>query len=103
MAAGAILAAGTAVLARAQDQFPPVSPPPVAFGADVAVEAGATKLTFTLSKPVEGTVAVLEKPDRIVVDLPEVNFQVPAEDGRKARGLVKSVRYGLVGTAIDGG
>jgi N-acetylmuramoyl-L-alanine amidase len=95
-ALAACLVAGLCLSAHAQDQPAPVSPPPVAFGAEVAVEGAATKLTFTMSKAVDATVAVLEKPDRIVVDLPEVNFQVPAEEGRKARGLVKSVRYGIV-------
>jgi N-acetylmuramoyl-L-alanine amidase len=68
---------------------------PVAFDAQVAVEGAATKLSFTLSEPVTPKVTVLQGPDRIVLDLPEVNFQLPAEAGRKPQGLVRSYRYGL--------
>jgi N-acetylmuramoyl-L-alanine amidase len=39
----------------------------------------------------------LEKPDRLVLDLPEVNFQLPAHTGESGAGLVKSFRFGLFG------
>lgn len=55
------------------------------------------RIQFTLSAPVTPRVTVLDKPDRLVIDLPEVNFQVPPDVGRKPRGLVKSVRWGLIG------
>jgi N-acetylmuramoyl-L-alanine amidase len=97
LALPALLGCALALPANAQGQSPAVpAPPPVAFGAEVAGDGKATRLTFTLSAHVDGTVAVLDRPDRIVVDLPEVNFQLPVEDGRRSRGLVKSVRYGLV-------
>jgi N-acetylmuramoyl-L-alanine amidase len=70
---------------------------PVAVEAQLASDAGSARLAFTMSGPVTGRVSVLEKPDRIVVDLPEVNFQIPPEVGRKAKGLVKSFRYGMIG------
>ena len=70
---------------------------PVAIDAQLSGDANATRLTFTTSGPVQPTIKVLERPDRLVVDLPEVNFQMPPEAGRKARGLVKSFRYGLIG------
>jgi N-acetylmuramoyl-L-alanine amidase len=93
----ALMACVHGLPALAQGQAPAVPmPPPVAFGTDLSADGTSTRLTFTLSAPVPGTVAVLDRPDRIVVDLPEVNFQIPVEDGRKARGLVKSVRYGMV-------
>ena len=68
----------------------------VAIGADLATGAnGTTKLTLTLSKPVEARAFVMERPDRVVVDLAEVNFQVGPEAGRKREGVVSSFRYGL--------
>ena len=38
---------------------------------------------------------VMERPDRVIVDLPEVAFHLPAENGRKQEGLIASFRYGL--------
>lgn len=68
----------------------------VAIGADLSTGAnGSTKLTLTLSKPVEARAFVMERPDRVVIDLAEVNFQVGPEAGRKREGLVSSFRYGL--------
>ena len=37
----------------------------------------------------------MERPDRVIVDLPEVAFHLPAETGRKQEGLIASYRYGL--------
>jgi N-acetylmuramoyl-L-alanine amidase len=70
--------------------------PAVAIAADLAQEAGRTRLTVTLSKPVEAASFVLEKPDRVIVDLPEVNFQLPPAASRHL-GMVKSLRCGLIG------
>lgn len=68
----------------------------VAIAADLSAGAnGGTKLTFTLSKPVEARAFVMERPDRAVIDLAEVNFQVDADTGRRREGLVQSFRYGL--------
>ncbi|WP_375410561.1 N-acetylmuramoyl-L-alanine amidase [uncultured Methylobacterium sp.] len=68
----------------------------VAIGADLATGAGGTtKLTLTLSKAVEARAFVMERPDRVVIDLAEVNFQLGPEAGRKREGLVSSFRYGL--------
>ena len=37
----------------------------------------------------------MERPDRIIVDLPEVSFHLPPETGRKREGVIASFRYGL--------
>jgi N-acetylmuramoyl-L-alanine amidase len=37
----------------------------------------------------------MERPDRAVIDLPEVNFQIGPENGTKRDGVVSSYRYGL--------
>ena len=72
-------------------------PLPVAIDAQVSGDGSSTRLSLTTSEPVEPSVKVLEKPDRLVLDLPEVNFQIPAEASRRTKGLVKSFRYGLIG------
>ena len=76
---------------------PPSFQAPVAIDADLSVDGAVTRLTFVVSQPLQPQVRMLEGPDRIVIDLPEVNFQIPAQTGRKGRGLVKSFRSGLVG------
>ncbi|GJD92119.1 N-acetylmuramoyl-L-alanine amidase AmiC [Methylobacterium hispanicum] len=67
----------------------------VAIAAELAGGPGATKLTLTLSRPVEARAFVMERPDRAVIDLPEVNFQLGPEAGRRREGVVQSFRYGL--------
>ncbi len=37
----------------------------------------------------------MERPDRVIIDLPEVAFHLPAEAGRSKEGLIASYRYGL--------
>ncbi|WP_422679841.1 N-acetylmuramoyl-L-alanine amidase [Chelatococcus albus] len=69
--------------------------PTVAVAVETAIEAKSARLTFTLSRPVEAKAFLLERPDRVIVDLPEVNFQLPPDAGRQRRGLVSSFRYGL--------
>lgn len=63
----------------------------------VAVEAAEAKTRFriTLSKPVTAQTYLMERPDRVIVDLPEVAFHLPPETGRKRQGLIASYRYGL--------
>lgn len=72
------------------------APAAVAIGADLNAGAGGlTRLTLTLSKAVEARAFVMERPDRAVIDLAEVNFQLAPETGRRREGLVSSFRYGL--------
>ena len=57
--------------------------------------AAKTRFKVTLSKPVTAQVSVMERPDRVIIDLPEVAFHLPAEAGRSKEGLIASYRYGL--------
>ena len=65
--------------------------------AAVSVETEGTKTRFkvTLSRPVTANAYLMERPDRVIVDLPEVTFHLPAETGRKKEGVITSYRYGL--------
>jgi N-acetylmuramoyl-L-alanine amidase len=67
----------------------------VAVSVALTSEATRTRLAITLSKAVEARAAVMERPDRVIVDLPEVNFQLPPDAGPRRDGLVASYRYGL--------
>lgn len=98
LAFGAVATSRSPSQARDLDPFKPdtFKLAPVAIDAQLTGDQQSTRLAFTLSAPVEPKVRMLEKPDRIVIDLPEVNFQIPPELGRKGRGLVKSFRSGLM-------
>jgi N-acetylmuramoyl-L-alanine amidase len=72
---------------------------PVAVAARLVDSDGVTRLTFDLSAPVEGRAFAMADPDRIVVDVPEVNFQLDPEVGRDPQGkpldaIIKSFRFG---------
>jgi N-acetylmuramoyl-L-alanine amidase len=86
----------SSVVGRAFAQAGSMPGPAVAVSAELQVEGGRTRLTVALSRPIHATAFVLEKPDRAIIDLPEVSFQMPADKGRKRVGLVSSLRYGLV-------
>ena len=69
---------------------------PVASAARVAGDETRTRFVADLSAPVGFTVYVLPDPYRVVIDLPQVAFQLPAETGGNVRGLVSEYRYGPV-------
>ncbi len=91
---GLAAALSLAMPSRAQDGDK-ARQPAVAIAADLSSQGPQSKLVLTLSKAVEARAFVMERPDRVVVDLPEVNFQLDAEAGRKRDGVVQSFRYGL--------
>ena len=74
--------------------------PPVAVGARLSQDDTTAKLVFDLSRPVEAAASALASPDRIVVDMPEVNFQLDPAIGRIGSlpnvSLVKGFRFGLL-------
>lgn len=67
----------------------------IAIAADLSSQGAQSKLTLTLSRAVDARAFVMERPDRVVIDLPEVNFQLDADTGRRRDGVVQSFRYGL--------
>jgi N-acetylmuramoyl-L-alanine amidase len=68
--------------------------PLVAISAELGVEGERTNLVFTMSEDVEARGFVMGSPDRVIIDLPEVNFQIPP-DSLETGGLVASYRFGL--------
>src|SRR6185312_3925728 len=49
-----------------------------------------------LSRKVEISAYTVASPYRVIVDLPDVSFDLPANSGRAGRGLIKAYRYGLI-------
>lgn len=69
---------------------------PTASAARVAGDDRQTRFILDLDRTVRFHAFMLADPDRLVVDLPQVNFRLPAGAGTDGRGLVKAFRYGLV-------
>jgi N-acetylmuramoyl-L-alanine amidase len=69
---------------------------PIASDARLAGDARQTRFILDLDKPVQFRAFALADPYRVVVDLPQVSFKLPAGVGAAGRGLVKAFRYGLV-------
>lgn len=75
----------------------PVAPSglPIALGARVAGDTERTRLVIDLSAGLQATVFPLADPDRVVIDLPEIRFDLPNGTGEEGRGLITTWRYGL--------
>jgi N-acetylmuramoyl-L-alanine amidase len=76
----------------------PVTAPefPIASDARLAGDTRQTRFVLDLDKPIQFRAFALADPYRVVVDIPQVNFQLPAGTGAAGRGLIKAFRYGLV-------
>jgi N-acetylmuramoyl-L-alanine amidase len=90
----AALAAGTAAAATLPLRKSEAAPA-LAAAIEVTSEGARTSLTVTLSQPVAAAAQLMERPDRVIIDLPEVTFHLPTETGRRREGLIASFRYGL--------
>lgn len=69
---------------------------PIATDARLAGDDKDTRLIVDLTRKLEVRAFTLSNPYRVVVDLPQTVFQLPAKAGETGRGLVKAYRYGLV-------
>ena len=69
---------------------------PIASDARLAGDAKQTRFILDLDKAIQFRAFALADPYRVIVDLPQVNFQLPAGAGGAGRGLVKAFRYGVV-------
>lgn len=69
---------------------------PVATAARLAGDGKQTRFILDIDQSVTFRAVTLADPYRVVVDVPQVNFQLPAGTGSGGRGLVKAFRYGLV-------
>lgn len=67
----------------------------VAVGAKLKAEAETTAFELTLSEGVTAEVFTLANPYRVIIDLPDVAFKLPAGTGQAGDGLITAFRYGL--------
>ena len=65
-------------------------------GARIGGDATRTRFVADLTAAVRFNAYVLSEPYRVVVDLEQVDFQLPSGLGNSGRGLIKSYRYGLI-------
>src|SRR5260370_4908436 len=97
LAAFAIFALMAALVQRG---FAGEATAPVAVSARLSQDGNAASLVFELSRSVDATASALALPDRIVVDMPEVNFHLDSLVGRVGAlpngSLVKRFRFGLL-------
>jgi N-acetylmuramoyl-L-alanine amidase len=99
LCAAALLCPKTAVVSASEGQPPvPVATPnfPIASDARLAGDAKQTRFVLDLDGTIQFRAFALADPYRVVLDIPQVTFQLPAGVGAAGRGLVKAFRYGLV-------
>ena len=69
---------------------------PVASDARLAGDGKQTRFILDLDEPISLHAFALADPYRVIVDIPQVSFQLPPGIGTAGRGLIKAFRYGLV-------
>lgn len=73
----------------------PLSASVVATDAAIKGDKSGTEFAITLSRGVTLEVFTLANPYRVIIDMPDVSFQLPDQAGRSGKGLIKAYRYGL--------
>jgi N-acetylmuramoyl-L-alanine amidase len=66
----------------------------IALDVRLAGDASRTRLVFDLNRKIDVRAYTIANPNRVVVDLPEVSFDLPIGAGKQSRGLVSAFRYG---------
>ncbi|MBM3521215.1 MAG: N-acetylmuramoyl-L-alanine amidase, partial [Alphaproteobacteria bacterium] len=72
------------------------SEPVVAQKVRIGGDLKRTRFVADLDREVGFSAYALAEPYRIVIDMPDVRFDLPADAGQKVRGLITSYRYGEV-------
>ena len=99
LCAAAMLHSHSAFSGATDDQpaKPVVAPSfPVASDARLAGDGKQTRFILDLDKAISFRAFPLADPYRVVLDIPQVSFQLSAGTGVAGRGLIKAFRYGLV-------
>jgi N-acetylmuramoyl-L-alanine amidase len=82
--------------ARAASRAPLSTAASTVFAAALAGDGRLTRIGFDMTAQVNATARSRAEPPQVIIDLPEVDFQLPAGTGARAGGLVKGFRYGLI-------
>ncbi len=90
-----VLAVAALLLGGRQNQVWAAEGSAVAHDARIGGDLTRTRFVADLSETVEFRAFLLSDPYRVIIDLPEVKFQMPSGAGGKGRGLVSEFRYGL--------
>jgi N-acetylmuramoyl-L-alanine amidase len=69
---------------------------PVATDIRLAGDERATRLVMDVTATIGLRAFTLADPYRVVIDIPQTVFQLPAKAGEAGRGLIRAYRYGLV-------
>ena len=69
---------------------------PVATDVRLGGDDKQTRFVIDLTQKVDVAAFTLADPYRVVIDLPQVTFKLPAKEGEHGRGLVKAFRSGLI-------
>jgi len=91
---GALFVGATA--AAAQPAAPGPDSFPVATGVRVGGDEAQTRFVMDLSRKIDLRAFTLADPYRVVIDVPQVTFQLPPKAGESGRGLIKAFRFGLM-------
>jgi N-acetylmuramoyl-L-alanine amidase len=97
--AAALLCSDATLVSAAQDQSStPViaSNFPIAADARLAGDSKQTRFVLDLDKSIQFRAFALADPYRVVLDMPQISFQLAGGTGTAGRGLIKAFRYGLV-------
>lgn len=68
---------------------------PTVTGARIGLHPDSVRLVFELDRALPYRIITLDDPYRVVVDLPEVTWQVPENHMRASVGMVSGFRFGL--------
>lgn len=99
LCAAALLCSGPSIGSAAEGESPnPVAASnyPIASEVRLAGDAKQTRFVLDLTRTIQFRAFTLADPYRVVVDIPQVSFQLKAGAGTAGRGLIKAFRYGLV-------
>ena len=69
---------------------------PVATDARLGGDESQTRFVMDFSRKIDLRAFTLADPYRVVLDIPQAIFQLPAKTGEVGRGLIKAFRFGLV-------
>jgi len=97
--AALVLLAGAGIAASAERgavRAPANGRYPVATDTRVAGDASQTRFVMDFSRKIELRAFALADPYRVVIDLPQSVFNLPAKIGETGRGLIKAFRFGLI-------
>jgi N-acetylmuramoyl-L-alanine amidase len=91
-----IVLAGVARAAGPPATTPPGDSFPVATEVRLGGDEAATRFIMDLSRKIDLRAFTLADPYRVILDIPQVTFQLPPKAGESGRGLIKAFRFGLM-------